>query len=79
MKYKFFIMSALMLLSVGAKAQSVGGRITGIVVDEVEDTPLTGAMILVNELKKGDVADAEGKFSFSDLPEATYTVSVEFM
>jgi hypothetical protein len=53
MKYKFFIISALMLLSVGAKAQNVGGRITGIVVDEAEDTPLTGAMILVNELGKG--------------------------
>ncbi len=79
MKYKFFIIPVLMLLCVGARAQNAGGRITGIVVDEAEDTPLTGAMILVNELKKGDVADMEGKFSFSDLPEATYTVSVEFM
>ena len=77
MKYKFFIMMALTLFYVKAAAQN--GRITGIVVDESEDTPLTGAMILVNELIKGDVADAEGKFSFSDLPEATYTVSVEFM
>ena len=68
---------ALTLFYVKAAAQN--GRITGIVVDESEDTPLTGAMILVNELIKGDVADAEGKFSFSDLPEATYTVSVEFM
>ena len=79
MKYKFFLITALTLFCVKAAAQSAGGRITGIVVDEAEDTPLTGAMILVNELKKGDVADMEGKFSFSDLPEGAYTVSVEFM
>jgi len=72
-------MAALTLLSIKAAAQSTGGCIAGIVVDEAEDTPLTGAMVLVNELKKGDIADMDGKFSFSDLPEATYTVSVEFM
>ena len=79
MKDKFFIILALMLLSVGAAAQSAGGRLTGIVVDEAEDSPLTGAVILVNELKRGDVADNEGKFSIADLPEATYTVTVDYM
>ena len=34
MKYKFFIMSALMLFGVTAAAQTAGGRITGIVVDK---------------------------------------------
>ena len=79
MKDKFCIILALMLLSVGAAAQSAGGRLTGIVVDEAEDSPLTGAVILVNELKRGDVADNEGKFSIADLPEATYTVTVDYM
>lgn len=79
MKNKFFLITVLALFCVKAAAQSAGGRITGIVVDEAEDTPLAGAMILVNELKTGTVADTEGKFSFSDLPEGTYTVSVEFM
>ena len=34
MKYKFILISALMLLGVKAAAQTAGGRITGIVVDE---------------------------------------------
>lgn len=55
MKHKYFIISALMLLSVGAAAQNAGGRITGI------------------------VADSEGKFSIADLPEATYTITVDYM
>lgn len=55
MKHKFFIISALLLLSVGAAAQNAGGRITGI------------------------VADSEGKFSIADLPEATYTITVDYM
>lgn len=79
MKYKFILISALMLLGVKAAAQTAGGRITGIVVDEVEDSPLTGATILVQELKRGEVADFDGKFSIQDLPEATYTVSVDYM
>ena len=69
MKYKFILISALMLLGVEAAAQTAGGRITGIVVDEVEDSPLTGATILIQELKRGEVADFDGKFSFQDLPE----------
>ena len=77
MKYKFILISALMLLGVKAAAQTAGGRITGIVVDEVEDSPLTGATILIQELKRGEVADFDGKFSFQDLPEATYAVSYD--
>ena len=79
MKYKFFLITVLTLFCVKTAAQSAGGCVTGIIVDEAEDSPLTGAMIVVNELKKGEVADSEGKFSFTDLPEGTYTVSVEFI
>ena len=79
MKFKFILISALMLFGVKAAAQTAGGRITGIVVDEVEDSPLTGATILIQELKRGEVADFDGKFTFQDLPEATYTVSVDYM
>ena len=79
MKYTFLFISAWMLLSIGAAAQNACGRIAGIVVDEAEDTPLTGATIIVRELKLGDVADLDGKFSFPDLPEATYTICVDYM
>ncbi len=79
MKCKVFLLSALMLLGINAVAQNAGGRITGIVVDEAEDTPLTGATILIKELKTGEIADLNGKFAFSNLPEATYTVCVDFI
>lgn len=78
MKYQCILLSVLMLLGVKAVAQNAGGRISGLVVDEGE-TPLTGATVLVRELKIGEVADLDGKFSFPELPEATYTVLVDFM
>ena len=78
MKSKFLLIPAL-LLSFNAFAQSAGGRIVGIVADEAEDTPLRGATIVVKELQKGEVADINGKFSFTDLPEATYTLSIEYI
>ena len=37
MKYKFFLITALALFCVKAAAQN--GRITGVIVDEAEDTP----------------------------------------
>ena len=78
MKSKFLLIPAL-LLSFNAFSQSAGGRISGIVADEAEDTPLRGATIVVKELQKGEVADINGKFSFTDLPEATYTLSIEYI
>lgn len=40
---------------------------------------MTGATIVVKELKIGEIADLDGKFTFQDLPEATYTLSIEYM
>jgi len=79
MKPKLIFFAALMLLGINAAAQSAKGRISGIVVDEVEDFPMTGATIVVKELKIGEIADLDGKFTFQDLPEATYTLSIEYM
>ena len=79
MKCKFFFIAALTLLCIRAEAQNAGGRITGIVVDEVEDAPLTGATILIKELQKGETADMDGKFSFEDLPAASYTIVADFI
>ena len=52
MKLKILFISVLMLFCVGAAAQNAGGSITGIVVDESEDSPLPGATIYIKELKK---------------------------
>lgn len=79
MKTKILFILVLMLLCIGAAAQNTGGSITGVVVDESEDSPLPGATIFIQELKKGLVADKDGKFCFQDLPSATYTVGVDFI
>lgn len=78
MKNHLLLIPAL-ALCINASAQNAGGRISGIVVDEAEDTPLTGASIVVKELQKGQVADINGKFTFTNLPEATYTVLVDLI
>lgn len=78
MKNHLLLIPAL-ALCINASAQNAGGRISGIVVDEAEDTPLTGASIVVKELQKGQVADIDGKFTFTNLPEATYTVLVDLI
>ncbi|MCR5070420.1 MAG: TonB-dependent receptor [Bacteroidales bacterium] len=79
MKKKILLILVLMLMGICAAAQSNKGRINGIVVDEAEDTPLTGATIIIRELQTGAIADINGKFSFADLPEAVYTVGVELI
>ena len=78
MKNQLLLIPAL-LFCINAAAQNTGGRITGIVVDEAEDTPLTGASIVLKEIQEGKVADIDGKFTFSNLPEATYTVLVDLI
>lgn len=68
-----------MLLCIQVSAQEKGGCIKGIVVDQAEDIPLTGATIIIKELQRGGNADKDGRFSFPDLAEATYTVMVDLM
>lgn len=79
MKCKFCLLAVLMLSCIGARAQRTGGCITGIVVDEAEDVPLTGATLLIKELRKGETADMDGRFSFQDLSAGTYTVVADII
>ncbi|MDY5813329.1 MAG: TonB-dependent receptor, partial [Bacteroides sp.] len=80
MKQKvIYLFLSLMLTSISVSAQTGGGRIAGVVVDDSGEEPLPGATIFVEELKKGVAADGHGEFSFSDIPAATYTLTVRFM
>ncbi len=76
-KVPFFLL-ALMFMSISVSAQT-GGQITGLVIDNTSEDPLPGATIFIEELKKGDVADKYGEFSFSDIPFGAYTFTVKFM
>lgn len=80
MKQKvLYLFLSLMLMSLSVSAQTGGGRIAGIVIDDSGEEPLPGATIFIEELKKGVAANGHGEFSFSDIPPASYTLTVKFM
>lgn len=80
MKRKFyFLLFALMFVGNGAFAQVREGQITGIVIDNTDEEPLTGATVYIEELKKGNIAGKHGEFSFSGIPFGTYTLSVKYI
>lgn len=77
-KVLYFFLS-LVLTSVSVSAQTAGGRIAGVVIDDSGEEPLPGATIFIEELKKGIATDGHGEFSFSDIPASTYTLTVRLM
>ena len=82
MKQKvLFLFSTLMLIntSIRVSAQTEGGQIAGVVIDDSGEEPLPGSTIFIEELKKGDVSNRRGEFSFSDIPFGTYSLTVKFM
>lgn len=80
MKQKvIYLFLSLMLMSISVSAQTGGGRITGVVIDDSGEEPLPGTTIFIEELKKGIATDEHGDFSFSDIPTGTYTLTVSFM
>ena len=80
MKQKvLYLFLSLVLMSISVSAQTVGGQIVGVVVDDSGEGPLPGATIFIEELKKGKVSDKHGEFSFPDIPFGTYSLTVKFM
>ena len=53
-----FFFFTLMLTGISVSAQTGGGRIAGVVIDNAGEEPLPGATIFIEELKKGIVTDA---------------------
>jgi len=54
-------------------------QIRGIVMDSVEGDPLPGTMIMIEELKRGETANANGVFYFAQIPAGNYTVTADYM
>lgn len=48
-----FFFFTLMLTGISVSAQTGGGRIAGVVIDNAGEEPLPGATIFIEELKKG--------------------------
>ena len=55
-----FFFFTLMLTGISVSAQTGGGRIAGVVIDNAGEEPLPGATIFIEELKKGIVTDGHG-------------------
>lgn len=80
MKQKVLLLfSILILMNTSVFAQTGHERIAGVIIDDSGEDPLPGATIFIEELKKGDVTNKYGEFSFPDIPFGTYTLTVKFM
>ncbi|MFI0430242.1 SusC/RagA family TonB-linked outer membrane protein [Mariniflexile sp. HMF6888] len=64
--FKKYAIIAILFFSFGlASAQNSGGKITGIVLDELSGEPLIGVNILLKGTKQGSVTDFDGAFSIN--------------
>ena len=79
MRLTFRLLPAMLFLSICSYAQNGTGKIKGVVMDDSGDEALTGATLIIEELKIGETAGKDGDFSFSGLKASTYTVSVDYM
>lgn len=56
-------------------AQERTGRIEGRVT-RMDDSPISGASIVINELSMTDITDANGLFAFTGVPAGSYTITL---
>lgn len=74
MKYIFNVMYLLAISFVYGQ-----NSLTGEVVDKNTNEPLSFANIHLPKLEKGAMADSEGQFTLSNIPNGTYTVVVSIV
>ncbi len=55
------------------------GSITGLVIDADTHQPLIGANVMLLETELGCASDTDGKFSISNIPVGSYTVSISMI
>lgn len=74
----FSIISALTLLA-GCKTYDYDfyGTISGTIEDNVDNSPISGAQILVMPGSLSATTSEDGKFRFENLEEGQYTISVQ--
>ena len=70
---RFALIASLLLFAADLFAQGAG-RIEGRVV-HMDDAPVGGVSVVLNELSMTDITDANGAYVFSGVPAGTYTVT----
>lgn len=74
---KHITLITLLLLSLAAQAQYTQ-QLRGTVVDQVLQTPLSGATVTIPSLNRSVISDEQGLFRFSDIPVGTYRIVVTY-
>ena len=75
---KLMLLLACLLMTAGiAMAQS--RRVTGVVTDAADGSPLQGVRVYVNGTSIGTVTDAKGVFQLTSVPSKYKTLTVEFI
>ena len=75
-----FIVIMLVLSTTPIHAQGKSGRIsfTGTITDANTGSPLAGASVVLPDLKKGVVTDANGKFRIPEITAGKYLVEITY-
>ncbi|GAA3969010.1 TonB-dependent receptor [Mucilaginibacter dorajii] len=55
------------------------GTLTGTITDKADGKPIIGATITIPDLRKGAVTDANGKYTFNNIPKGIYLVQVSYL
>lgn len=76
---KYFLGFALVIFSIFSS--SAQNRVTGKIEDSVAKAPLTGATVQLrnSNFSRNAVTDKTGAFSFSEIPNGSYKISVSFI
>ncbi|UOB16240.1 TonB-dependent receptor [Abyssalbus ytuae] len=59
-------------------AQSQNGTIQGVIIDNY-GIYVPGASVQINSLNKGTTSNQDGKFTFVDVPEGSYSLKVKYL
>ena len=82
--YKIYYCFLLILLTLSGFAQNTnsdkraGASLSGVVSDN-KNRPLQGATVTIVDLKRGVASDADGHYTFNNLPNGKYLVEVKLL
>ena len=57
----------------------IAGNINGIVFDEINDSPVIGANVLLSDLEIGSATNGNGEFVLSNLNEGEYNLQISLI
>jgi TonB-dependent receptor len=62
-----------------ATTQAQSGLIKGTVIDVETQSPLPGARVTIDSLKRGDISDVNGAFLLGNVPAGTHQLTVSYL